>query len=153
MPLKSLTPRGQRGMALILAVVITGICVVIAAGLMRYMLSEYQAAHLDWRQVQALYCAEAGVEYAMDALINGDAVADTEVTLVALGLEDAEGSFRVSTEEVTSAGLLIGGRCAHPGYRVFPSRSSLLAEASAGAWSPWWGPASGTAATPCAPEW
>ncbi|HHX39061.1 MAG TPA: hypothetical protein GX715_03780 [Armatimonadetes bacterium] len=105
MPLKSLTPRGQRGMALILAVVITGICVVIAAGLMRYMLSEYQAAHLDWRQVQALYCAEAGVEYAMDALINGDAVADTEVTLVALGLEDAEGSFRVSTEEVTSAGL------------------------------------------------
>lgn len=95
----------RHGMAIAMAVVITGICVVIISGLTQYIVSEYRAAHLDWRQVQALYCAEAGIEYALGHIRRGESVPETEVALAHAGVTGTEGTFRLEAEAVTSAGV------------------------------------------------
>ena len=103
MPLKSLTPRVQRGGAR------AGRGgyrdrIVIAAGLMRYVLSEYQAAHLPTgARSRRATAPRRGEVYAMDALIKGEAVTNAEVTLVNPA-RGRGGQLRVtSTQPVTTA--------------------------------------------------
>jgi hypothetical protein len=97
--------RDQRGMALMMAIVITAICAVITTGLIRYIISEYQASHLDWRKVQALYAAEAGVEQVIEMLgATPDLTGDVAVRSLADddGISGAEGEYEATVSAVES---------------------------------------------------
>lgn len=99
--------RGQEGMALAMAIVVTAICVVIVTGLIQYVISEYRASHLDWRKVQALYAAEAGVERAIQALLaDEDATGSQGLRALADddGIEGATGEYEATIADMTSAG-------------------------------------------------
>ncbi len=95
----------ERGMALVMAIVIALVCLVIVAGLMQYVISEYRATHLDWRRVQALYCAEAGVEAAVEALKSNPTLTTISETTLESSLPGATGSYEVSVTPVQSAGV------------------------------------------------
>lgn len=92
--------RCDAGIALIMAIIITAVCIIIVTGLMQYVISDYRASHLDWRRVQALYCAEAGIERAVQALqADADTTSISESALSDFTPE-AEGTFEVTISPV-----------------------------------------------------
>jgi hypothetical protein len=97
--------RNQGGMALAMAIVIIALCAVIVTGLIQYIISEYRASHADWRRVQALYAAEAGVERAVEALIaDPDALGSQGLRSLAEddGIEGATGEYEATIAETNS---------------------------------------------------
>ncbi|MBI3946189.1 MAG: hypothetical protein HY321_09745 [Armatimonadetes bacterium] len=92
----------RRGAALAMAIIITAVCLTITGGLMQYIIVEYQATHLDSRRVQALYCAEAGVEKAVEVLRSAPLATAISETSLAADVSGAEGSYEVTIAPMTS---------------------------------------------------
>ncbi len=90
----------QRGAALAMAIVFMGLSMVIVTALLSYVVSDYHATHADWRKVQALYCAEAGIEKAVAVMAAAASTTTIPETALSTDLAGAEGSYEVTIANV-----------------------------------------------------
>lgn len=113
--------RSRRGVALVMGLILTGACLIMIGGILQYVISEYHSTHLDWRRVQALYCAEAGIEVAVEQLrtgFDGTTISEQLLSSVvpqATGAPAVEGSFEVEIASVPM-GEVTGKRITARGY-------------------------------------
>ena len=94
--------RSQAGMALPMAIVFTAMCVTIISGLLTYVVSDFKANHADWRRVQALYCAEAGVEKACETLRLSPTATAVAETSLHTDVSGADGTYEVTIAPLTN---------------------------------------------------
>ena len=100
MPVVRAAARREKGAPLAMSIVFTALCIVVTTGQVSYVVGDYRATHADWRRVQALYCAEAGVEKAAEALrIAPTTTALAETTLTS-DVSGADGSYEVTIAPV-----------------------------------------------------
>ena len=92
----------ERGMALVLALMVLLVLTVIGAALMANVTTETKIAGYKVRDTQALAVAEAGVQEAMLRIRNGDFVDDLNPRNVTLIYDAATGSIPVSASDTTS---------------------------------------------------
>ncbi len=95
-------PGDERGMALVLALMVLLVLTVIAAALMANVSTETKMSSYKLRDTQALTLAEAGVQEAMLRIRNGDVVDDMNPTSVHLIYNTVAGSIPVSGTDTTS---------------------------------------------------
>jgi hypothetical protein len=96
----------ERGMALVLALLVLLILTVIGAGLMTNVTTETKIAGYKMRDTQALTIAEAGVQEAMLRIRNGDFLDDLNPRRVHLIYDQVPGSIPVSGVDTTSLATL-----------------------------------------------
>ncbi len=96
----------ERGMALVLALMVLLVLTVIGAGLMTNVTTETKIAGYKVRDTQSLTVAEAGVQEAMLRIRNGDFVDDLNPRNVTLIYDGVSGSIPVSGTDTTSLATL-----------------------------------------------
>ncbi len=125
--------RGERGIALPMAIVVTVVCLVIASGLAQYMVSEIRACSMNYDRVQALYCAEAGVEKAVELLRNAPGTTAIGETALSVDVPATQSvSAAVGTYEVTIEALQNNGTNDPLGARKVTSRGYVPNKAAGG---------------------
>jgi Tfp pilus assembly protein PilX len=96
----------ERGMALVLALMVLLVLTVIGAALMANVTTETKIAGYKIRDTQSLAVAEAGVQEAMLRIRNGDFVDDLNPRNVTFIYDAAAGSIPVSGTDTTSLATL-----------------------------------------------